>query len=75
MERLIRDGLVEYKVENYLICKEQHGFMPFVSYVTNLMESLDINTSALNEDRFVDVLFTDFSKAFDWVNHNLLMSK
>ena len=29
MERVIRDGMVEYLVENYLMCKEQHGFMPF----------------------------------------------
>ena len=49
--------------------------MPFISCVTNRMESLDIITSALNEDHFLDVVFTDFSKAFDRVNHNLLMAK
>ena len=75
MERVIRDGMVEYLVENYLICKEQHGFMPFKSCVTNLMQPLNIITSALNEDHFVDVVFTDFSKAFNRVNHNLLMAK
>ena len=75
MERVIRDGMVEYLVENYLICKEQHGFMPFKSCVTNLTESLDIITCALNEDHFVDVVFTDFSKAFDRVNHKLPLAK
>ena len=75
MERVIRDGMVEYLVENYLICKEQHGFMPFKSCVTNLVESLDIITSALNEDHFVDAVFADFSKAFDRVNHNFLLTK
>ena len=72
MERVIIDGMVKYLVENYLKCKEQHGFMPFKSCVTNLMVSLDIISRALNEDHFVDVVFTDFSKAFDRVNHNLM---
>ena len=61
MERVIKDGMVEYLVENYLICKEQH-FMPLKSCITNLMESWDIVISALNEDHFVDVVFTNFSK-------------
>ena len=39
------------------------------------MESLDIITSALNEDHCVDVVFIDFSKAFDRVNHKLLTAK
>ena len=47
LERVIRDEMVEYLVENYLICKEQHGFMPFKSCVTNRMKSLEINTSTL----------------------------
>ena len=64
MERLIRDGVVEYLVENSLICKEQHGFMKFKSCFTNLMESLDIITNALNEDHFNDVVFNDFFKGF-----------
>ena len=49
--------------------------VPFKSCVTNLMESLEIITSALNNDRFVDVVSTVFSKAFDRVNHNLLIQK
>ena len=75
MDRVIRDWMVEYLVENYQICKKQQGFMPFISCVTNLMQSLDIITSPLNEDHFVDIVFTDFSKAFDRVNHNLLIAK
>ena len=75
MEIVIRDGMVEYLVEKSLICKEKHIFIPFKSCVTNQMESLDIITCALNEDHFVDVVFTGFSKAVNRVNHKLLMVK
>ena len=49
--------------------------MAFKSCVINLMESLDHNHERVKVDHFVDVVFTDFSKAFDLLNHNLLMAK
>lgn len=57
------------------ITSQQHGFLPLKSTVTNLMEfSLDISTELDNGGR-VDVIYTDFSKAFDKVNHDILLYK
>ena len=44
-------------------------------YATNLLESLDIITDALNNGKLVDVVYTDFSKAFNKVDHELLLLK
>jgi hypothetical protein len=49
--------------------------MPRKSFATNLLESLDIVTDALNNGKIVDVIYTDFSKAFDKVDHKLLLLK
>ena len=53
----------------------QHGFMKRRSTMTNLLEfsSKVLNGFASYEQ--TDVIYTDFSKAFDTVNHNLLLLK
>ncbi|CAF1045172.1 unnamed protein product [Brachionus calyciflorus] len=59
-------------VENNLICEQQHGFVPRKCCTTNLLETLDIITKALNDKKIFDIIYTDYSKAFDKVNHRKL---
>jgi hypothetical protein len=75
MESLIKDIMLQHLIKNKLICEAQHGFLPFKSCVTNLLESLDIITKALAEGFPVDVIYTDFAKAFDKVCHRKLLYK
>ncbi|CAF0977191.1 unnamed protein product, partial [Brachionus calyciflorus] len=70
MERIAREELVYFLIENELISPKQHGFMPKKSCVTNLIETLDKITEALSSGYAVDILYTDFSKAFDKRNPN-----
>lgn len=42
---------------------------------SNLLEFLHFSIKAMNDDKQVDVLYTDFSKAFDIVDHSVLISK
>ena len=49
--------------------------MPHLSTTTNLLESMDIITGALNEGFGVDVVYLDFIKAFDRVPHKRLIMK
>ena len=57
------------------IAPEQHGFVSQRSTVTNLVEyTRDIATHINNKDQ-VDSVYTDFSKAFDSVDHQLLIHK
>ena len=53
----------------------QHGFMKGRSCLTNLLQSLEKWTQALDEDFGVDVLYLDYRKAFDSVPHKRLLEK
>jgi len=57
------------------ILEEQHGFMPNRSTVTNLSIFCSHISSALESFEQTDVIYTDFSKAFDFVDHEILLSK
>lgn len=53
----------------------QHGFVPRRSTTTNLASFCHHALSALENGSQLDVLYVDFSKAFDKVDHLLLLSK
>ena len=75
LERFIRDNLVEHLNNNNLIANEQHGFVPKKSCLTNLLETADEISNSLASKKSIDILLLDFSKAFDKVNHSLLLLK
>ena len=75
MEGIIRDVLMEYFYENNLISKQQHGFVRKRACVTNLLECQNMVSKNIMEGNTVDVVYTDFSKAFDKVSHNKLLYK
>ena len=53
----------------------QHGFIPGRSCVTQLILVLHKLGSSLDAGDEVDVIYLDFSKAFDWVPHERLLHK
>jgi hypothetical protein len=57
-----------------LISDEQHGFVGGRSTVTSLVEFPNFVLSEMEEGLQVDAVYTNFSKAFDRVNHGLLLS-
>ncbi|VVC31377.1 Reverse transcriptase domain [Cinara cedri] len=57
------------------ICKNQHGFKPKISNSTNIIFYQTKILSALNERVQLDTIYTDFQKAFDKVNHTILLYK
>ncbi|MEW8548552.1 MAG: reverse transcriptase domain-containing protein [Candidatus Thiodiazotropha sp.] len=75
MERLIRDELVEHMSRNNFFSPFQHGFISGKSCVTQLLEFLDEITEALDQGEDIDIIYLDFSKAFDKVPHKRLMKK
>ena len=75
MEGLVKDSLFLHLMNNNLLIESQHGFMQKKSCLTNLIEYLDELTRLVDEGHSVDVVYLDFSKAFDKVPHVRLLAK
>ena len=75
MESIIRDTIVNHLLDNTLINDSQHGFMKNKSCATNLLEFLEVVTSEADRGSPMDIVYLDFSKAFDKVPKLRLMEK
>ena len=73
MESIIRDHIVAYMSSNNLFANEQHGFLPNRDCMTNLLSALEVWTEAIESGCNIDVIYTDFAKAFDTVPQRLLI--
>ena len=60
---------------NSLIKDSQHGFVSGRSCLMNLIEFFEQVTKQVDEGKAVDVVYIDFSKAFDKVPHGKLVHK
>lgn len=75
LERVLRDKIVNHLSEHNLIKKSQHGFLASRSTQTNLLEFLDKLTEIIDEGGAMDIVYLDFSKAFDKISHRLTLQK
>lgn len=72
-EKIVTEQLY-YQVSN-LISPYQHGFQKRCSTTTNLLHLTTAIYRGFLQQQQTDVIYTDFSKAFDKVNHMLLKKK
>ena len=70
-----RDTILGYMVMNNLFSNNQHGFVPRRDCMTNLLLAIETLASIIEDDGAVDIIYTDFAKAFDCVPHKRLISK
>ncbi|CAM5168179.1 unnamed protein product [Natator depressus] len=75
MEQVLKESILKHLDERKVIRNSQHGFTKGKSCLTNLIAFYDKITGSVDEGKAVDVLFLDFSKAFDTVSHSILASK
>ncbi|CAM5076503.1 unnamed protein product [Natator depressus] len=75
MEQVLKESILKHSEERKVIRNSQHGFTKGKSCLTNLIAFYDEITGSVDEGKAVDVLFLDFSKAFDTVSHSILASK
>lgn len=64
-----------YNLLSPTITPAQHGFISKRSCVTNLTQFVNITTKEIASGGQMDVLFTDFRKAFDRVDQTILIDK
>ena len=72
-ERCIRDELLTACKD--LIHPSHHGFLPGKSCTTQLIPFVDNLALGLNNHNHIDVVYFDFAKAFDSVNHDIILHK
>ena len=75
LESLVRTSIRTHLLTNDLLSSSQHGFMPRKSCLTNLLHCMEEVTAIIDEGDAVDILYLDFSKAFDKVQHKRLIGK
>ena len=74
-ERILRKNLVSYLEENKSLFNKQHGFRPGKSCLSQLLSHIDDILNNALEGLETDVIYLDFAKAFDKVNHEILVRK
>ncbi|CAM5091720.1 unnamed protein product [Eretmochelys imbricata] len=75
MEQVLKESILKHLHERKVIRNSQHGFTNGKSCLTNLIAFYNEITGSVDEGKAVDVLFLDFSKAFDMVSYSILGSK
>lgn len=74
-ESLLKDSINNHLVINDLMSQSQHGFMKGKSCLSNLLEFLEDITAKIDNGAPVDVIYLDFSNAFNKVPKHRLIAK
>ena len=75
LEHIIVSAVMHHFEDNSILTDNQHGFRRGRSSETQLLELVEELTTNLESSKQADVLIMDFSKAFNKVNHSLLLHK
>ena len=74
-ERVLRKKMVDHLETNDLLCNNQHGFRSVRSCLTQLLHHFDDVLEALMNNQDFDSIYLDYAKAFDKVDHKILLKK
>ena len=74
-EKVMYSRLIDFLEENKILIVNQFSFRKNHSSYMALMVLIDKLTKALENGDYVIGMFLDFSKAFDTVNHHILLEK
>jgi len=74
-EKVICKRLYCHINTNKILATEQYGFRSNCSTETAAYNLINNIIEALNSNKWVGGIFCDLTKAFDYVNHNILLSK
>ena len=75
IEKFVAKQLYEFISANGILYDYQFGFQPGKSTVHPLIHIVDYISKAFNNNEYAIAVFLDFQKAFDLVDHKILLKK
>jgi retron-type reverse transcriptase len=75
LEKLMVKRLINFIDKNKILSKHQYGFRRNRSTELAVLDFVDKITKAIEEGKFTVGIFLDLSKAFDTINHKILIRK
>ena len=74
-EKMLTNSITSFLLTNSLLSPSQFSFTSGKSVELQLLYCLNTWTSAINDNKFIDIIYFDFKKAFDKVSHRKLLFK
>ena len=74
-EKLINTRLLDFLTKYSILSNSQYGFRPKLSTSMALLQLVEDLSRAMDEGDYAVGVFIDLAKAFDTVNHGILLSK
>ena len=75
LEHIIVSNPMNHLKTNSILCPQQHGFRRMRSCETQLLDFVEELSETMEHGNQTDIIILDFAKAFDKVNHSLLLHK
>ena len=74
-EKVVCNRLNNYITDNAILHENQYGFRPKLSTNLALLHLIDDLSQSIDDGKITAGVFVDLAKAFDTVNHTILLSK
>ena len=74
-EGVVRENILEHLRKNGVMDEEQHGSLKGRSTTSQLLKQVEMIMDYTDDGSGCDIIYLDFSKAYDRVDHTILISK